>query len=78
MNLSLRRIFTLTLKSLLALIGLLVLVIVGLFTYFELKSRPPGSPPPGFEGRLKYDLDNPPGPRSTTNTPVDLWFGRRD
>jgi hypothetical protein len=66
MNLSIRRVFTVTLKSLLAIIGLLVLVIVGLAVYMELKSRPLGSPPPGFEERLKYDLDDPPGPKSTT------------
>jgi hypothetical protein len=66
MNLSIRRVFNVTLKSLLAIIGLLVLVIVGLAVYMELKSRPLGSPPPGFEERLKYDLDDPPGPKSTT------------
>jgi hypothetical protein len=27
---------------------------------------------------LKYDLDDPPGPKSTTKAPVDLWFGRRN
>jgi hypothetical protein len=78
MNLSLRRIFTLTLKSLLALIGLLVLVIVGFVAYMGLKSRPPGSPPPGYEDRVKYEWDDTPGPYSSRKVPIDLWFGRRD
>jgi hypothetical protein len=78
MNLSVRRVFTITLKSLLAIFGLLLLTIAGLVAYMKLTSRPPGSPPPGFEDRLKYDRNNPPGPRSTTKTPVDLWFGRHD
>ncbi|MGD8914891.1 MAG: hypothetical protein PVJ68_19465 [Candidatus Thiodiazotropha sp.] len=78
MSLSIRRIFNVTLKSILVTFGLVVLGIVGLLAYMELKSRPPGSPPPGYEDRLKYDLEQPPGSRSTTKTPVDLWFGRRD
>jgi hypothetical protein len=78
MNLSISHIFGVTLKAVFALIGLLVLLIVVLLGYMELNSRPPSSPPPGFEKRLKYDLDDPPGPKSTTKSPVNLWFGRRD
>ncbi|MCU7926649.1 MAG: hypothetical protein KZQ97_09435 [Candidatus Thiodiazotropha sp. (ex Dulcina madagascariensis)] len=78
MNLSIRRIFVVLLKGLLALFVFLVLIIAGLMVYSEMTKRPPGSPPPGSEGRLKYDLNIPPGPYSSKQAPVDLWFGRRD
>lgn len=74
----LRNVFSVFAKSLLAIIGVLVLIIAGLEAYMELTSRPPGSPPPGSEGRLKYNLDEIPGSSSSRKAPVDLWFGQRD
>lgn len=59
------------LKALLVLAGLIVLAIVGLGIYLKLTSRPIGSPPPGFEDRIKYDWHPMPA-----DAKVDFWFGK--
>ncbi|CAD5376526.1 conserved hypothetical protein [Pseudomonas sp. OF001] len=42
-------------------------------------SRPPGSPPPGYENRKKYEQRGHISDFSRfDNIPVDLWFGKRD
>jgi hypothetical protein len=78
MDLSIRHILVVILKVLLAVVGVIMLIFAALTAYVEITTRPPGSPPPGYEDRLKYDLNDPPGPRSTTKAPVNLWFGQRD
>jgi hypothetical protein len=66
------------LKGFLAFIGILVLAIMGLIVYGKLTSRPIGSPPPGYENRIKYERGPLSGLPSFDNIPVDLWFGKQN
>jgi hypothetical protein len=72
-----RNITGLLLKIVMTLVLLLVVIIAGFYIYVELTKRPPGSPPPGYEDRVKYERGAP-GPYSSKIVSVDLWFGRRD
>lgn len=59
------------LKALILMAGSIVLAIVGLGLYIKLTSRPIGSPPPGFDDRIKYEW----GPMSA-DAEADFWFGK--
>jgi hypothetical protein len=78
MDLSIRHVSGVILKRLLVFVGLLVLVIAGLLTYKKLTSRPLGSPPIGYENRLKYERGKISDYSGFDNIPVDLWFGKHD
>lgn len=67
-------------KALLGLILLIVLVVFGFGLWLEYgkPKRPPGAPPPGYEGRLKYPRGHISNSSRFDNIPVDLWFGKRD
>lgn len=78
MDLSIRHVSGVILKSLLVFVVLLVLVIAGLLTYKKLTSRPLGSPPIGYENRLKYERGKISDYSGFDNIPVDLWFGKHD
>lgn len=74
----LTRIRGILLKALLVLVMLSVAAFLGLRTYSERTSRPLGSPPIGFENRLKYERGHISDRGGFDNIPVDLWFGKND
>lgn len=69
---------TIGFKIVLALLVPLVLTVIGLLIYMENTTRPQGSPPPGYEGRLKYNLEDMPGSANPNQIPIDMWFGKHD
>lgn len=66
-------------KALLVVVVLIVAVCSGLILWlkYDKPIPPPGTPPPGYEGRLRYPRGHISNLNGFDNIPVDLWFGKR-